>query len=238
LGDAQRFGLRTAALQTSANNSGAKFTDAGGRTFAAPDLNGLTKALAAYSPAGESIPFAYDPAKIQPDAYPGTMVIYTAAKLTGMDLTQAKNVASFIRISTTEGQIEGPGNGQLPEGYLPLVNSGATAGLWNQAQKVADLIEEQKAPSTSTPEPEETDSSDAAATPAAAAPAAADKSAAKANGPITAVLETDPSAVTTSKIAALLLPLLILGAAMCMLATPVLRMMLAQQQSHQRGDHR
>jgi hypothetical protein len=232
LGDADRFGLRTAALQTSATNSGQKFNSDAGRTFAAPDQAGLRNALAAYTPAGKSVPFAFDPKKIADKAYPGTMVVYTAAKLTGLDLTKAKNVASFIRIATTEGQAAGRNNGQLPGGYLPLTKTGSTAALWRQAQTVADLIEEQKAVATPTPTPSETPDGTDTATPdpaasAAAAAAAADKSTSAA-GPVTTVLETDPSAVKTSKIAALLLPLLILGAALCMLATPILRMVIAQ----------
>jgi len=231
LGDAERFGLRTAELQTAATNPGAKFTSRSGRTFVAPDANGMTKALASYARAGQSIPFTFDPKKIGSSGYPGTMVVYTAAKLTNLDTVKAKSVASFIRIATTEGQIPGDGNGRLPDGYLPLKKSGATAALWNQAQVVADLIEEQKAAptptptATETPDPEDTATPDPAAS-ASAAAAVAEQSAQA--GPVTTVLETDPSAVRTSKIAALLLPLLILGAALCMLATPILRMMIAQ----------
>lgn len=230
LGDADRFGLRTAALQTSATNSGQKFTSDAGRTFAAPDQAGLRDALGAYTPAAKSAPFAFDPKKIGKQAYPGTMVVYTAAKLTGLNVTKAKNVASFIRIATTEGQVPGRNNGQLPGGYLPLAKTGSTAALWRQAQTVANLIEEQKA--AATPKPSETPDTEETATPdpsasTAAAASAAEKATSSA-GPVTTVLETDPSAVKISKIAALLLPLLILGAALCMLATPILRMIIAQ----------
>jgi hypothetical protein len=232
LGDAERFGLRAAALQTRVDQPGTTFSDGKGRRFAKPDLDGLRAALAAYAPAGQSVPFTFDPAKLAPSAYPGTVVVYTAAKLTGLDLTKAKNVASFIRIATTEGQVQGRGNGQLPAGYLPLVKTGATAALWKQAQVVADLIEEQNpaAPSptpTSTSEPTDAASPTPTATDSAVVATAVEKTAPRA-GPVTTVLETDPSAVTTSKVAALLLPLLILGAALCMLATPILRMMIAQ----------
>jgi len=231
LGDAERFGLRTAQLQTSATNPGAKFTSSSGRTFVAPDEKGLTKALTAYAKAGESVPFEFDPKKIGTAGYPGTVVVYTAAKLANLDKAKAKNVASFIRIATTEGQKPGDGNGQLPDGYLPLTKTGATAAMWNQAQVVADLIEEQKPIPTPTPSATETPATQDSATPdpasSAAAAVAADKTT-SASGPVTTVLETDPSAVKTSKVAALLLPLLILGAALCMLATPILRMMIAQ----------
>ena len=40
------------------------------------------------------------------------------------------DVAQFIRVSSTEGQVPGRGNGQLAAGYLPITRSGVTKGLY------------------------------------------------------------------------------------------------------------
>jgi hypothetical protein len=74
------------------------------------------------------------------------MIVYTAARLRGVEKSDAAKVASFIRIATTEGQVPGSGNGKLPGGFVPLVKSGATAKLWASAQQVAKLVEAQKEP--------------------------------------------------------------------------------------------
>lgn len=236
LGDAARLGLRTASLQTNAANPSEKFS-ASGRTFAAPTLGGLAAALGAYTPTDKTSPFTFNAKKLKASAYPGTMIVYTASRLSGMAKDQAKDVAMFIRTATTEGQILGSGNGKLPDGYLPLVKSGETAALWNQAQAVATLVEAQTAPGpapSKTPKSEKSSSPNekATKTPSDSATAAAgtggdDAEAGKGkDAQATSFIETDPTAVKTSKIAALLLPSLVLGAAICMLTTPVLRMMI------------
>lgn len=230
MGDAERLGLRTAELQTSVSDSGKKFTDADGRTFAGPSNKAMSAALAAYRPAASSKPFTFDPAKLTKAAYPGTMVVYTAALLQGMDKTKAKDVAEFVRIATTEGQQQGSKNGELPAGYLPLVKTGATAALWKQAQSVATLIAAQDSGSSDSSSSTDSskDTASATPTPASKAADAAASGDAKAAAPARMVLTTDPSAVSSSTIAALILPLLILGAAISMLATPVLRMLTYQ----------
>ena len=43
--------------------------------------------------------------------------------------TDADKVAQFIRVSTTEGQRPGSGNGELPAGFLPIKKTGVTAKL-------------------------------------------------------------------------------------------------------------
>src|SRR4029078_2456031 len=81
-------------------------------------------------------------------AYPGSMLVYTAAKTYGLPTATAQDVAQFIRVSSTEGQKPGRGNVQLAAGYVPLASSGVTAGLYQQAQQVADAVAAQKAPPT------------------------------------------------------------------------------------------
>ena len=85
-------------------------------------------------------------------AYPGTMVVYTAARLRNLLEEDAEKVAQFIRVSTTEGQQPGTGNGELPAGFLPIKKSGVTAKLYDSAQEVADAVEKQ-APKPTEPTP-------------------------------------------------------------------------------------
>ena len=74
------------------------------------------------------------------------MVVYTAAKTYGLPAATAADVAQFIRVSSTEGQVPGRGNGQLAAGYVPIASSGVTKGLYDQAQQVAAAVAAQKAP--------------------------------------------------------------------------------------------
>ncbi|MBZ5734387.1 hypothetical protein K8Z61_07745 [Nocardioides sp. TRM66260-LWL] len=138
LGDADRYGLRTAALQTKPG------------TFVAPSDASMAAALRLTRQKQENGPFVLDQADVRKSAsaYPGTMVVYTAAKISGAVPADAKKVAQFIRVSTTEGQRPGNGNGQLPGGFLPIVDSGATRPLFRSAQRVAQLVAEQKADPT------------------------------------------------------------------------------------------
>lgn len=133
LPDAKRYGLRTAALETKPD------------TYVGPNDASVAAALTLTEQSGKREPFVLDLAKVRRSgsAYPGTMTVYTAAKLGNLDEETAGKVAQFIRVSTTEGQQTGPGNGELPEGYLPITKSGATAKLWAAAQDVADAVEKQ-----------------------------------------------------------------------------------------------
>src|SRR3954454_2650938 len=74
------------------------------------------------------------------------MVVYTAARLQHLDPEDAAKVAQFIRVSTTEGQRTGSGNGELPGGFLSIERTGATAKLSSSAADVATAVEEQQAP--------------------------------------------------------------------------------------------
>ncbi len=142
LGDAARYGIKTAALQT---RKGA---------YVAPTDAALARAISLSEQRRPRLPFVLDQADVARDgkAYPGTMVVYTAAKLRGLDEETATKVAQFVRISTTEGQRRGSGNGQLPAGYLPITRTGPTAKLFDSAQLVADAIEAQR-PAPADPDP-------------------------------------------------------------------------------------
>lgn len=133
LGDAARFGLRTAALQTSKG------------TFVTPTDTAILNALKLGKQSESSGVFAWTQQQVRRagNAYPGAQVVYTAARLRGMSKSDAALVAQFIRVGVTEAQERGPGNGQLPGGYVPLARTGATARYHSVALRVADLIEKQ-----------------------------------------------------------------------------------------------
>ncbi|NHC22901.1 hypothetical protein G6553_06910 [Nocardioides sp. IC4_145] len=136
LGDAARYGLRSAALQTRPG------------TYVAPSDASLGAAVRLARQERPRAPFVLDQADVRKagSAYPGTMVVYTAARLRNLPKADAAKVAQFIRVSTTEGQRRGSGNGELPEGFLPIRRTGVTAKLFASAQDVADAVAAQRAP--------------------------------------------------------------------------------------------
>lgn len=134
LGDAERYGLRVASLETD-----------DGRFVGATDA-GLSAAVSLSEQRGRLGPFVLDQRDVARDgrAYPGAMVVYTAARTRNLEQEQADDVAQFIRVSTTEGQRPGTGNGELPGGYLPIRRTGPTAPLFESARRVADAVEAQR----------------------------------------------------------------------------------------------
>ena len=111
LGDAQRYGLTHG--------------EAAGRTRPLRRLGqrgDQGRALAWRARPGKLRPFdlTQDEIRRSRTAYPGSMLVYTAAKTYGLPTATAQDVAQFIRVSSTEGQKPGRGNGQLAAGYVPL----------------------------------------------------------------------------------------------------------------------
>jgi hypothetical protein len=136
LGDAARYGLSTAALETRKGS------------YVAPTSASLSAALKLSAQKKKYGPFVLDQADVRKSrtAYPGTMVVYTAARLQNLDQGDADKVAQFVRVSTSEGQEAGSGNGELPGGFLPIRDKGVTAPYYASAQDVADAIETQQKP--------------------------------------------------------------------------------------------
>lgn len=146
LGDAQRYGLHVAALRTTGTGTAA--------TFVAPSNASMAAAVATATNAGPARAFTLDAATLPDDAYPGTMIIQAAVPTTGLTSADAGHVAQFVTTATTEGQVSGAGNGQLPAGFLPITASGATANLFSSAQAAALIIAKQQgltAPTSSPP---------------------------------------------------------------------------------------
>jgi hypothetical protein len=218
LGDAERYGLTTAQLQAAPGH------------YVAADSAGITAALALAAPTAKLHPFDLTQARIRTSAkaYPGSMVVYTAAKLYGLPARTAQDVAQFIRVSSTEGQKPGRGNGQLAAGYVPITSSGVTRDLFQQAQQVARAVAAQQAPPapstppTTKPSPPPTTPGGPPVTtpsdpPSAPAPAPAPAAAPGKSTPPTAVPPVAPTqivttaAVTSSPGSGLLVGLLAIG---------------------------
>jgi hypothetical protein len=136
VGDAERLGLSQARLLTSKD------------TFVGPTPDAMARAVRTATPSeGGDEPFDLNmDAVLKADGYPGTMIVYTAARTANLPDDDAAKVAAFIRISTSEGQRRGYGNGELPAGYVPITRSGVTAPLWRQAQAVATAVGDQTGP--------------------------------------------------------------------------------------------
>jgi hypothetical protein len=135
LGDAKRYDLTVANLQASPGH------------YVAADDAGLRAAVKLAKPGPKLKPFTLSQKAIRKSktAYPGTSIVYTAAKTSGLPKATASDVSQFIKVSSTEGQVAGRGSGQLPAGYLPITKSGPTKRLFVQAQQVASAIAAQKA---------------------------------------------------------------------------------------------
>jgi hypothetical protein len=141
LGDAARYGLRNASLETTPGK------------YVAPSTSSLSSSVRLATQAKPNLPFTMDMGDLLKagNAYPGAMVVYTAAKLRNLDKADAAKVAQFIRVSTTQGQVPGSGNGQLPAGFLPITDGGVTKKLYVSAQQVAAAVAAQKPAPTPPP---------------------------------------------------------------------------------------
>ena len=128
LGDVERYGLRAAASRP------------GRAPTSRPSDASLTRRSRWRSRQKPLEPFTLDQGDVRKSgkAYPGH-----DGRLHGRPAAQprqedAAKVAQFIRVSTTEGQEPGSGNGELPAGFVPIKDQGATAKLYASAQEVAD----------------------------------------------------------------------------------------------------
>jgi hypothetical protein len=133
-GDARRFGLHEASLETTSGH------------YVAPTDAAMSKAISLAEPARNGdAPFTLEMKDVvgAGSAYPGTMIVYTAALTHGLAKADAAKVSEFIDVATTEGQRPGFGNGELPPGFLALKKTGATAALFKQARSVAESVAHQ-----------------------------------------------------------------------------------------------
>lgn len=241
LGDAARYGIRTAKLQTK------------GTTYVAPTDASLAAAVGVASSSGVGTPYTMSMKAIRAvgKAYPGTAIVSTAALTKGGSATTAGHVAQFIRTSVTEGQVPGLGNGNLAAGYLPIRSTGVTAKLYQRARSVADLVQAQQGnPATSTSGGSggsggstsgsssgssagsgSGSSGAASTTPAAnAATHAGTDHDAGAKKQITTAVATDPTSAVRSRWGALMLPMLLFVALLAGGSSALLRLLAREKQ--------
>jgi hypothetical protein len=137
LADDHRYGLRSAALLTSANH------------YVAPTSASLRAAAVMLAPndATGTWPIPYEAMATTAagrSAYPGTMVVYAAVPTSGLDVADATDYATLVRFAATAGQTPGSGVGQLPPGYLPLTAANGLGELRNYALYAANAIAAQR----------------------------------------------------------------------------------------------
>ncbi|HEY0450032.1 hypothetical protein [Actinophytocola sp.] len=98
-------------------------------------LNALNAAV--QDPASGTV--RIDHPRVTGNAYPGTMVAYTAVPTAGLNRATAGRYADFIEFMATTGQVPGPTLANLPPGYDPL-----PPAMVNQAKAAAAAIRAQR----------------------------------------------------------------------------------------------
>ena len=132
LGDVYRYGLRSAALETTSGH------------FVAPTTASLRTAAKLFVP--ETSEGVWEPAPSTwtsaagANAYPGTMFVYAAIPTSGLPASDATDFAEFVRFAGGAGQTPGLGVGQLPPGYLPIDSADGLSGLVAYDETAATAI--------------------------------------------------------------------------------------------------
>ena len=109
---------------------------ANGTTVTTPDPTSMAAAVSSglvstSNPAVRQV----DPAKVSPEGYPLTTVVYAAVNLSGSSTASRVSISKMIKYVIGDGQTAGTQVGQLPVGYLPL-----TGDLQSQASVAATAI--------------------------------------------------------------------------------------------------
>ena len=150
LGDANRYALATASLESQTSASALdKFTDSTGRTFVPPSdasLSAAVKMMAADRTANTWL-LPYD--KLRSDsagaqAYPGTLLVSMDVPTSGLPKAEAAHYASMLRFFVGKGQTHGFGNGQLPPGFVPLTAANGAAAFASFSGRAATAIAAQR----------------------------------------------------------------------------------------------
>ena len=146
LGDAARYQLSTAALQThNSSTSSAPFTDASNRSFVAASDDSVLAAARLMKPDFSvgtwQLPY-HDLATTSAGqaAYPGTMLISTDIPTKGLASDDATKFANFLNYVAGPGQTRGLLNGQLPDGYLPITSANGLGNLANYTHDAAIAV--------------------------------------------------------------------------------------------------
>jgi len=150
LGDAERYQLHTAQLQTQQSISPtAKFTDATGRSFVAPSNDSLDAAAKLLQPDPTlntwTLPYrTLRSTAAGKQAYPGTLLLSTDVPAKGLTSVDAANYAKLLSYAAGPGQQAGDGNGLLPAGYLPITAANGLANLVDYTTRSATEVASQQ----------------------------------------------------------------------------------------------
>ena len=150
LGDAERFGLDTAALLSDvADSAPSQFTDATGRTFVKPTNASLAAAATLITPTASPVDWqpAYETWRSDAKgakAYPGTMIVYADVPTTGLPSADAKAYGAFLRFAAGQAQVPGFGAGQLPPGFLPMTAANGLGAMADYTSRAADAVAAQQ----------------------------------------------------------------------------------------------
>ena len=131
LGDASRYALDSAALQTKAGS------------FVPPSPDSLRAAAPFFKPTTASAAWRLDVHGLvtgSTSAYPGTMPVYTAVATSGLSASAAAQYASFLRFVAGAGQRPGLEIGQLPDGFLPVTAANGFGRLHDYALRAAEAV--------------------------------------------------------------------------------------------------
>jgi hypothetical protein len=146
LADAQRYQLNTAQLETQqAANAPAKFSDSTGRTFVAPTQASLLAAAKLLTPNKvlNTFTLPYDKLRTDPSgaqAYPGTLLLSTDVPTKGLTAADGANYGKLLSYAAGPGQVPGSGNGQLPDGYLPITAADGLGSLLDYTTRAATEV--------------------------------------------------------------------------------------------------
>jgi hypothetical protein len=219
LADAEQYGLPTAALETQGGStSDATFTNAAGRSFAAPSAASLSAAVAMMQPDNKTGSWTVPYSKMRnagagKSAYPGTMLISTDVPTHGLTPALAKDYGKFLDFVATTGQRTGFGTGQLPPGYLPMTAANGAANMvaYTKAAAVDVAAQNSRVPSPSGPRPHVTPSRSSSPAPSSSSPSSSSQpssgSSSSASGqsasssPGASTVTTSPGPTTTQHVA-------------------------------------
>lgn len=161
LGDAARFQLNTAALQTqAAPGAPAQFSDATGRAFVQPTQESMLAAARLFTPDDSLGTWTVPYDTLRTDArgaaaYPGTMLYSTDIPTYGLASSDAAAYANFLRFVAGPAQTSGTTVGTLPAGYVPMTKANGLDRMVQYTLASAQAVELQTGkvpvPSTAVP---------------------------------------------------------------------------------------
>lgn len=148
LGDAARYKLDTASLETQGGSADTKTFSVSGRSFAAPSAATLRAAARMLKPDPTLGTWVLPYAQLRTaadgkNAYPGTMLVSTDIPVKGLASDVAQGYGQFLAFIASRGQQPGFGNGDLPPGYLPMTAGNGMAAEVAYTQLAAAQVSDQ-----------------------------------------------------------------------------------------------